>query len=177
MGISLGGVLTVGLNRKHFEKEGKLLFDSLVLIVPGLVTKDSVPEVMRQQVDEVAKLDPKKLIMPFAPPNEEFLQEFLDDELYYKGGVLASTLNVIQKVSLENFEFAPKLACPMHISMGLKDALVKPEGIKAFLAQCPPPEKVVREYENGEHFLVMDAQFKDDVVACQIKFMNDIYAA
>jgi len=130
------------------------------LIVPGLQTEEPIPAAVREQVKKAAEANPTTEIVPFTRPEADYLTEFLDDEFYYKKGVQAGSLDAIQKMFEDNFNFAEKISIPLHASTGKHDKLVTAASIKTFIDRTPSTKKVVDEYES-DHYLLMDGFFKE----------------
>lgn len=104
----------------------------------------------------------------------EFLADYFDDELQYKGGVSAATLvNSLIDLPQTNLEFAANYSLPIHISIGKDDQVCSLDNIKKFyeLISTPEESKQIRDYNAG-HYLLSDGHVMEDVVEGELDWLN-----
>lgn len=181
IGYSQGAAAALGVQR--FLQASEDTLDAVLLIAPNLglaqpptMTKEE-SEAMYKKFKDIAEHSPQTEALPYVPNPLEFLADYFNDELQYKGGVSAATLvNGLIDLPAENFQYASKYTLPIHISIGIEDQVCSIESIKEFYGQVgtAADKKQIVEYPAG-HYLLSDGHVVKDVVENELDWLNQLF--
>ena len=115
--------------------------------------------------------------MKFVFSDADWLKQYYDDELQYKGEVLAGTfMNVLYDLAEENQNWGPNFKKPVYIVQAWHDKLVSNARIEEFYTKIgtPSDKKDIKMYDT-EHYVMSDGWIYEQVIADQVAFLNKLF--